>query len=100
MTKSAKVERFLQIKEDLFKDSTTQVNKENCVGFYIFFMDAIEFELKFLSQDDLFYNEEMKFFFDWMSRFDINEQPEFKDEYFHQIIIKMYEKAKEEYFIP
>lgn len=47
MTNEAKKELFLQIIENWFLDVTDQINFSNCIGFYHFFLNSLEFEIKY-----------------------------------------------------
>lgn len=47
MTKNEKKEIFLHILENWFNDKANDINIENCVSFYHYFLDNLEFEAKF-----------------------------------------------------
>jgi hypothetical protein len=47
MTNVEKKELFLQIIENWFSDETGQINNSNCIGFYHFLIDCLDFERKY-----------------------------------------------------
>lgn len=51
MTKEEKKELFLLILENWFNDSTNEIHENNCIAFYLFFIDYLQFEAKFNPQD-------------------------------------------------
>lgn len=52
MTKNEKKELFLLIIELWFDDKTGQINEENCIGFYNYFIDCLEFEALFSIEEE------------------------------------------------
>lgn len=50
MNKNEKKELFLLILENCFEDKTGEINKDNCISFYHFFIDYLQFEAKFNPQ--------------------------------------------------
>lgn len=50
MNKNEKKELFLLILENCFEDKTSEINKNNCISFYHFFIDYLQFEAKFNPQ--------------------------------------------------
>jgi len=57
MTKNEKKELFLLILENWFNDDSGQINENNCIGFYHYFIDCLEFEIKFCPEYKLGLNE-------------------------------------------
>lgn len=51
MTKNEKKELFLLILENCFEDTTEEINKNNCISFYHFFIDYLQFEARFNSKE-------------------------------------------------
>lgn len=47
MTKDGKKELFLSILENWFDDKSNQINSENCIQFYNYFIDCLDFEIRF-----------------------------------------------------
>ena len=47
MTKDEKKEFFISIIETWFDDKSEKINSENCIGFYNYFIDCLEFEVGF-----------------------------------------------------
>ena len=47
MTKDEKKELFLLILKNWFDDNSNQINFENCIGFYNYFLDCLDFETRF-----------------------------------------------------
>lgn len=47
MTKHEKKELFLYLIETWFSDTTDEINYNNCIGFYHYLLDCLDFELKF-----------------------------------------------------
>ena len=72
MTKDEKKEIFLQIIENWFNDKTEQINHENCIGFYNYFLDALEFETLFYPEYEIGFNKFIKSISQWLSTFDIH----------------------------
>jgi len=69
MTKDEKKEIFLQIIENWFEDKTEEINAENCIGFYNYFIDSLEFEAKFYPEYELGFNRFIKSISQWLSTF-------------------------------
>lgn len=57
MTNIEKKELFLQIIENWFNDSTEQINSKNCIGFYHYLIDCIEFESKYTLELEVGYHQ-------------------------------------------
>lgn len=70
MTKNEKKEIFLLILENWFNDTTGQINSENCIGFYNYFLDSLEFESKFSPEYALGFHAFLIAFIEWLSAFD------------------------------
>lgn len=47
MTKDEKKELFLSILENWFDDKSNQINSDNCIQFYNYFIDCLDFEIRF-----------------------------------------------------
>ena len=47
MTNNEKKELFLLILENWFDDKSKQINSENCIQFYNYFIDCLDFEIRF-----------------------------------------------------
>lgn len=52
MTKNEKKELFLLLLKSWFDDNTSQVNIDNCIGFYHYLLDCLEFEAQFPSLEE------------------------------------------------
>lgn len=52
MTKDEKKELFLLILESWFDDKSGQINSDNCIGFYHYFLDCLEFESEFSPESE------------------------------------------------
>ncbi len=72
MTKNEKKEVFLLIIENWFNDNTGQINSENCIGFYIHFINCLEFESKFSPEYEDGFNKFLLGILEWLSNFDSN----------------------------
>ena len=72
MTKHEKKEVFLQIIENWFDDKTNEINHENCIGFYNYFLDSLEFECLFYPEYELGFNKFLKSIIQWLSIFDVH----------------------------
>ena len=72
MTKHEKKEIFLQIIENWFDDKTYEINHENCIGFYNYFLDSLEFEAMFYPEHELGFNKFIKSLSQWLSMFDVH----------------------------
>jgi len=72
MNKDEKKEIFLQIIENWFGDKTEEINHENCIGFYNYFLDSLEFEAMFYPEYELGFNKFIKSLSQWLSMFDVH----------------------------
>jgi len=73
MTKDEKKEAFLQIIENWFEDKTGDINSENCIGFYNYLIDSLEFESRFYTEYELKFNKFIKSISDWLSTFNVQK---------------------------
>jgi hypothetical protein len=69
MTKDEKKELFLLILESWFDDKTGQINSNNCIGFYHYFLDCLEFEAEFSSEIEPGYKALITITIDLLSNF-------------------------------
>lgn len=115
MTNVEKKELFLQIIENWFSDETGQINNANCIGFYHFLIDCIEFEIKFTLELEIGFNNFLRIIVDKLSELiyespnlnvvqsgilysNKNIHPEQLDLFWGDLV-SMYSMAKEEYFL-
>ena len=70
MTKSEKKEIFLHILENWFNDKTGEINSDNCVKFYHYFLDNLEFEVKFCPENGPGFHKFLSTIIDILTRFD------------------------------
>jgi hypothetical protein len=75
MTKEAKKELLLKLIENWFDDPTGQINVDNCIGFYHYFLDCLEFELEFCGEPEPGYYDFLKAVVEILSDF-----PKYKDD--------------------
>lgn len=69
MTKDEKKEIFLLILESWFDDKTGQINSDNCIGFYNYLLDCLEFESEFSSESEPGFHALIKISIDLLSNF-------------------------------
>lgn len=69
MTKDEKKELFLQILESWFEDKSGQINSDNCIGFYHYLLDCLEFEDEFASESEPGFHALIKISIDLLSNF-------------------------------
>lgn len=84
MNKDEKKEIFLQIIENWFDDKTGDINHENCIGFYNYFLDSLEFESMFYPEYELGFNKFIKSISQWLSMFDVHVSIEPDNNYISQ----------------
>lgn len=97
MTKDKKIKIFLTIIESYFDDMSEEIEESNCISFYHFLLNALEFEYRFSSEEHLKSN--LKQTINWLSNFDNSKALPGYINYKDQII-QIYIKTKEEFFIP
>lgn len=69
MTKNEKKELLLLIIENWFDDKSEEINHENCIGFYNFLLDCLEFENKFSPEYEPGYHKFISLITDILSDF-------------------------------
>jgi len=70
MTKDEKKELFLLILESWFDDDSEQIKSDNCIGFYHYLLDCLEFELEFSHpHEDSGYHSFLSIIIDLLSKF-------------------------------
>ena len=74
MTKDEKKELFLLILESWFDDKTEQVNSNNCIGFYHYFLDCLEFESEFSSETEPGFRAFISISIDLLSNFPLYDE--------------------------
>lgn len=80
MTKDEKKECFLRILENIFDDHSEQINFDNCIGFYHYLIDCLEFEKSIPSEDSKFINF-LNLIVDFLTSFDVyvETRPEYME---------------------
>lgn len=69
MTKDDKKDLFLSILQSWFDDNSEQINFDNCIGFYHYFIDCIDFELKFCIEINSEFHVFLETIIDILSKF-------------------------------
>lgn len=69
MTKDEKKELFLSILETWFSDYSGQINSDNCIGFYHYFLDCLDFEIQFSSERESEFYEFLRVIIDILTDF-------------------------------
>lgn len=69
MTKDEKKELFLNIIENWFNDKTHQINHDNCIEFYNYFLDCLDFEIKFSIEYEYGFHSFLKTIDDLLTNF-------------------------------
>lgn len=70
MTKGEKKEIFLHILENWFNDKTGDINPDNCIKFYHYFLDNLEFESKFCPEHGFGFHKFLLAIINLLSHFD------------------------------
>ena len=84
MTKNEKKEVFLLIIENWFNDKSEKINSENCIGFYFYFLDCLEFETKFSPEYEPGFHKFLLSIYQWLSTFDVNLEKEINKNYLYR----------------
>lgn len=115
MTNVEKKELFLQIIENWFSDNSGQISSINCIGFYHFFIDCLEFEVKYTLELEPGFHSFIQIIIDKLSEL-IYESPNLhvtknciifsypnihpeQLDLFWGDLLSMYSMIKEEYFL-
>lgn len=75
MTNYEKKELFLQIIETWFGDYSEQIKSDNCIGFYNYLLDCLEFEAQFSPDHEFEFHVFLYDFIDLLSNF-----PDYKEQ--------------------
>ena len=70
MTKTEKKELFLLMMESWFAENCEVINFDNCVGFYNYLIDCLEFEAQFSPDYEVEFNAFLIDFIDLLCNFD------------------------------
>lgn len=101
MTRDEKIKAFINIIKVWFRDFSGKIDKDNCVDFYNYFLDSLEFEYDFSPEPDPGFKEYLNYSIRWLCGFDkfLLDEPQ-KENIHSETLMELYKQAKAEYFLP